>query len=133
MVELMLVVAIVGVLAALATFGVRRYVAAAKSVEATTNVAAMRDLRPGDALLGVELLELVARGRSGSVWSARDADGQVVALRVFDGQGDASDAEAFRSGVAALNCLCVEDARGAVRIPRLVTVELDQLAEACIS
>jgi type IV pilus assembly protein PilA len=38
---LLLVIAIVGVLATLATFGVGRYVAAAKSVEATTNVGAI--------------------------------------------------------------------------------------------
>jgi type IV pilus assembly protein PilA len=41
LVELMLVIAIVGVLAALATFAVGRYIAAAKSVEATTNVGAI--------------------------------------------------------------------------------------------
>jgi type IV pilus assembly protein PilA len=41
LVELLLVIAIVGVLATLATFGVGRYVAAAKSVEATTNVGAI--------------------------------------------------------------------------------------------
>jgi hypothetical protein len=99
-----------------------------KTSKSEVSVAVDWDLRPGDALLGVELLELVARGRGGAVWRARDADGHVVALKMFDGQGDTPDAEAFRSGVAALNWLCVEDARGTVRIPRLVTVELDRLA-----
>lgn len=41
LVELLLVVAIVGVLAALATFGVGRYVAAAKSAEAAANLGAI--------------------------------------------------------------------------------------------
>jgi len=41
LVELMMVVAIIGVLAALSTFGVRRYVAHATSAEALTNVGAI--------------------------------------------------------------------------------------------
>jgi type IV pilus assembly protein PilA len=41
LVELLLVVAIVGILAALASYAVRRYVASAKSAEALTNVGAI--------------------------------------------------------------------------------------------
>jgi len=90
--------------------------------------SANRSLERGDLLLGVELVELVARGRRGSVWRARDADGRIVVLKALGADAGSSDAEAFRRGVIACNRLALEDEDGQVPVPRPLVVELDQLA-----
>jgi len=65
LVELMIVVAIIGVLAALAIFGVRRYLAAAKSAEAKNAIGAMNRGSIGAYERENMPSELVTPGQSG--------------------------------------------------------------------
>jgi len=62
LVELMIVVAIIGVLAALAIFGVRRYLAASKTSEAKNNIGAITRGAEGAFEREIAAAELVTEG-----------------------------------------------------------------------
>jgi len=69
LVELMIVVAIIGVLAALAIYGVRRYLASAKTSEAKNSVGAITRGAAGAYERENAASELVAEGSSGTASS----------------------------------------------------------------
>ena len=68
LIELMIVVAIIGILAVLAIFGVRKYLASAKTAEATNTIGAInrqsvaayeRESAPSELLIGASSLQSV--------------------------------------------------------------------------
>jgi type IV pilus assembly protein PilA len=69
LVELMIVVAIIGVLAALAIYGVRRYLASAKTSEAKNSVGAISRGAAAAYERETSVSELVAEGSSGTTSS----------------------------------------------------------------
>jgi serine/threonine-protein kinase len=84
----------------------------------------------GDVILGVRLVEMLGRGPNGTVWTARDADGKTLAVKLFEPLPRASESGSvtFRRGVATLNQAVLLDAKGACSIARLHAVSVDELA-----
>jgi type IV pilus assembly protein PilA len=82
LVELMIVVAIIGVLAALAIYGVRRYLASSKTSEAKNSIGGISRGAAAAFEREVSVSESVAEGTSGTQASHSLCDSPVIAAQV---------------------------------------------------
>jgi type IV pilus assembly protein PilA len=114
LVELMIVVAIIGVLAALAIYGVRRYLASAKTSEAKNSIGAIA--RGAVAAFERETTqgEVVSMGQTGSVFShdvcddaapVPDSLGEVRGKKYQPDQADGAD---YETGSATSGWKCLK-------------------------
>ncbi len=84
----------------------------------------------GDLILGAELVEMLGRGPNATVWTARDADGKTVAVKLFD-PGPRSEEgvrPTFERGIATLHQALLLDEKGACAFAPVHAGALDGLA-----
>lgn len=69
----------------------------------------------GDRILDAELVEMLGRGPNATVWTARDADGKTVAVKIFDAGSRAEEhvRPIFERGIATLHQALSLDQKGA--------------------
>lgn len=113
LVEVMIVVAIVGVLAALAVYGVRRYLASSRTAEAKQNVGAMSravvSSFDSESSVGATA-EVVSEGSAGQPMAAQLCDSaQPVPLTVPTAkyQPDTAEGADFQTGDALTGWRCI--------------------------
>jgi hypothetical protein len=82
----------------------------------------------GEIVLGVRLVEILGRGPNGAVWTARDADGKTVAVKIARPDAAEHEAAAFRRGVETLRRAAELDEHGTKALVRLRAVSPDELA-----
>ncbi|HEX6272855.1 MAG TPA: pentapeptide repeat-containing protein [Polyangiaceae bacterium] len=84
----------------------------------------------GETILGVRLVEMLGRGPNGTVWTARDAEGKTVAVKIARAEAAEKEAvaAAFRRGVETMSRASEVAGRGTTALARLHAISPDGLA-----
>jgi type IV pilus assembly protein PilA len=114
LVELMIVVAIIGVLAALAIYGVRRYLASAKTSEAKNTIGAIARSAQASYERETVASQIVAEGGVSAAAShalcgdAGDVPGAMTKVQATKYQPDSAIGKDFNSGDSSNGWLCLK-------------------------
>ena len=114
LVELMIVVAIIGVLAALAIYGVRRYLASAKTSEAKNSIGAIARGAVGAFERETTAQQLVGMGSSGSEFShdlcddAQEVPDTITLIAGKKYQANQENGEDYETGDASSGWKCLK-------------------------